>query len=139
MKWYLAGRTRHIKNLRLVGDALRNKEEEVVSNWFYGEKFDDYESQLPLIQDLAVTIIHEVQESDIFVLISDEKGTDMFLELGVALGKSISKEIKIYIVGKHSKRSIMSLHPKCEHVADLGVVFKKEGIDMRDFIVPDLR
>jgi hypothetical protein len=62
----------------------------------------------------------------------------MFIELGVALAtKTKLKKIKIFIVGKYGKRSVMQNHPSIVHVNNIKEIFDKEGIDSKDFIVPN--
>jgi len=69
--------------------------------------------------------------ADVFVLISDEAGTDMFVELGIAIAQWMqNKKMRIYIVGKHNKRSLMHLHPAINHVNRIEEIFEKECPNM---------
>jgi len=87
---------------------------------------------------LSKEVVDSLLDADIFVLISDPEGTDMFIELGVCLAKSTtSKNIKIYIVGEHSKRSLMHLHPSIIHMDNMTEIFDREGIDHQEFQLPD--
>ena len=129
MKWYFASRTRHQEQLRNIADQLEQQGETITSRWLYIQKFESYDENRETIKQFAQDVVTQIQDADIFVLLSDAGGTDMFLELGVALGKHASGHpISIYIVGKHSKRSLMQLHPATRHVGSLGEVFEKEGI-----------
>ncbi len=64
---------------------------------------------------MAARIEREVKNCDIFILISDKAGTDMFVESGIA----IALKKKIYIVGKWNKRSLMHFHPNITRVDSL--------------------
>ncbi len=129
MKWYLASRTRHQTTLRALADKLTEVGEEVLSEWLYVEKFNSFENN-PEVTAFSERIVEQVLEADIFVLISDSEGTDMFVELGIAL--SNSKANKIYIVGEDSKRSLMQLHPAVFHVQDIQEVLENEDILLND-------
>ncbi len=127
MKWYFASRIRHKEALIKIADYLSTKGEIVVSDWLFTESLKPYHENLASVEQLAEGVVSSVLSTDIFVLISDPGGTDMFVELGLAL--SAQKKNKIYIVGEHSKRSLMQLHPHIIHTDDLKSVFAAEGID----------
>ena len=134
MKWYFASRVRH-KNLLLeVSKFLEDKGEVVVSDWIHQGSLKPYDLNLSKVQPFSREVAKNILEADIFVLISDAEGTDMFIELGIALAKNtITQNNKIYAVGEHSKRSLMQLHPAIIHVPTLVELFKKEKIE-GDFI-----
>lgn len=137
MKWYFAARVRHKEKLVEVFDCLKNKGEEVVSDWVYQKSLKPYSENLEEVQKLATNITEAIKETDIFVLISDLEGTDMFVELGICLARDAGR-VKIYIIGEHSKRSLMQLHLAITHVADLKELFEKEKIDYQDLPTLDL-
>lgn len=64
---------------------------------------------------MAKKIEKEIKKCDTFILISDRAGTDMFVELGIAIG--LRK--KVYVVGGHNKRSLMHFHPHVHHIEGL--------------------
>lgn len=135
MKWYFASRTRHQKALRKVVQFLEDKDEKVTSEWLHNEILDvSYVDNLEETQSFAKEITSSLLETDVFVMISDAAGTDMFIELGVCLG--LGK--KTYIVGEHSKRSLMQLHPKIKHKNTIKDVLEAEGIACSDFVEPVL-
>ncbi len=139
MNWYFASRTRHQVALATLSKQLENKGEGIKSTWVYGtETLLPYSENIEKSKKIAVMDIKGVVESDVFVLISDPAGTDMFAELGAALGKDASSpgSIRIYIVGEHSKRSLIQLHPAIVHAPTLKDVFAKEGINYANFTFP---
>ncbi len=133
MKWYFASRVRHQQKIVDVANFLDGIGEKVVSNWIKGRSLKPYDQNLKEVQLLAEEVVRSIMDSDIFVLISDPEGTDMFVELGICLNR---EEARIYIVGKHSRRSLMQLHPRIKHVDTLKEVFDLENIDSEDFNVP---
>lgn len=140
MKWYFASRTRHQELLHAFAQLLEIQGETVVSEWLGIEKFTSYEDELERVQDFADTITKQVLDADIFVLISDAAGTDMFIELGIALGQHAQgKPFRIYIVGEHAKRSLMQLHPALIHIESLEELLEKENISINGEEVPSLK
>ncbi len=137
MKWYFAARVRHKEKLIEVFDCLKSKGEEVISDWVYQGSLKPYHENLSEVQNLATSVTKAIKETDIFVLISDPAGTDMFIELGICLARD-PESVRIYIVGEYSKRSLMQLHPAITHVADLKELFEKEKIDCSNLPILDL-
>ena len=124
---------RHQQKIIDVANFLDGKVEKVVSNWINKKSLKPYDQNLKEVQLLAEEVVQSILDSDIFVLISDPEGTDMFVELGICLNNA---EARIYIVGKHSKRSLMQLHPRIKHVSTLKEVFDSENIDSKDYDAP---
>jgi hypothetical protein len=133
MKWYIASRVRHKERLIQIADILKSEGEVVTSDWIYHDFVKPYEKNLVTVQNFAEDVVKGITDSDIFILISDPEGTDMFIELGIALSAGVRK---LYIVGQHSKRSLMQLHPNITHVEKIQDILNKEGIGCR---IPELK
>jgi len=139
MKWYFASRMRHKENLAKVVRQLELQGESVTSGWVHEGSLKPYYENLEKVQEMAQGVVSSVLEADIFVLISDAEGTDMFIELGICLAKNkiTPDSVKIYIIGEHSKRSLMQLHPSIKHLRDIEELFKEEKIERGDFVFPN--
>jgi len=120
MKWYFASRTRHQETISKIYQTLRNKGHTVVFDWTQLKIVKPYEEHS--CKAIAEDISTSIPNADIFVLISDAAGTDMFVELGIAL----AHKKKIYVVGEHNKRSLMHFHPSIIHVDTIKEVLDKE-------------
>jgi hypothetical protein len=138
MKWYFASRVRHTEKLIQVCKFLESQNHEIGSTWVYGKSLKPYHENVAEVQKVGTENSLEILKSDIFVMISDPEGTDMFVELGIALGKNITGlgVPKIYIVGEYSKRSLMQLHPAVIHVDTLNQVFAYENVNFSSFEIP---
>ena len=138
MKWYFASRTKHQQKVAELSRFLVKAGEMVLSDWVYAEPLQPYEENMDKALALSREVVKSILNTNIFVLISDPEGTDMFAELGIALAKNeVSHNARIYIVGKHSKRSLMQLHPSIIHVPDIQNIFEKEGIKAEKFNFPN--
>ncbi len=136
MKWYFASRTRHQAKLKTLCDFLKSKGEVITSDWIYtdAQTLMPYTEHLVETQNLSERIVKSILECDNFVLISDPEGTDMFIELGIALGRTISNTPSIYIIGKYAKRSLMQLHPSIVHLETMEELFKKYEIEHEEYL-----
>jgi hypothetical protein len=138
MKWYFASRMRHQEKIKIIATFLEEKGETFVSDWVYQPSLKPYTENNNEVQTNSSEVVRSVQDADIFVMISDKEGTDMFIELGIALGKHVTtKNNRLYIVGEHAKRSLMQLHPAIIHVKDVSELFSKEGIATTGVALPD--
>lgn len=137
MKWYFASRVKHQQKILEVSRFLETIGETVVSDWIYKGSLKPYIDHLSEVRDFSEEVLRSILATDIFVLVSDPDGTDMFVELGICLAnKTLTSKVRIYIVGEHSKRSIMQLHPSITHVKDLKEVFDIEKINSIKFAFP---
>ena len=128
---------KHRSKISDISKFLRKRGEMVISEWIYKDSLKPYEENISKIQPFSEEVVSSLLDTDIFVLISDPEGTDMFIELGVCLAKiTLQKNIKIYIVGKYSKRSLMQLHPSITHVKNIEELFNYEKINLDGFKVP---
>ncbi|MDB4984455.1 MAG: hypothetical protein JWM20_634 [Patescibacteria group bacterium] len=135
MKWYFASRVRHTENLVKASEFLVSQGQEIVSTWIYGKSLKPYHEHVQEAQQVGSENLQAILETDIFVLISDAEGTDMFVELGAALACATERpgSIRIYNVGEYSKRSLMQVHPAIIHVSSMEDVFVNEGINISEF------
>lgn len=118
MKFYFASRYRHREKLLKVKEQLEAHKHRVVSSWLTVDSLRPYDERSKECRAMAARIEREIKSCDIFILISDKAGTDMFIESGIAI--ALKKEI--YVIGKWGKRSLMHFHPKIKHVATLSEI-----------------
>ena len=84
MKWYFAARMRHQSMLCDVAEKLQQQKEEILSSWLWRDSLKPYADHKEAAAAAAAQEVQEICDSNIFVLMSDQEGTDMFVELGVA-------------------------------------------------------
>ena len=131
MKWYIASRFKHRDKVRSIIKSLENKGHTFVYDWTNIEDLSPFRENSERCKKIAEEISSALRDVDVFILISDSGGTDMFIELGIVISNWITKKnIRIYVVGKHNKRSLMQLHPAVIHVDSIKDVFSKEKLDI---------
>lgn len=111
MKWYIASRMRHKKEIELLQVTLEKHGQEIVFKWTDQPSFKPYDRHLHECQYLAGQIDEAIRKTDIFILLGDAAGTDMFIELGIFLGHK-KQGAKAYVIGPHNRRSLMHHHPQ---------------------------
>lgn len=127
MKWYLASRIRHKKFIDKTVDLLKNHDHEVVYEWSKLGSLKPYKENINKASLLAKEISLSLRDVDIFVLIADEGGTDMFIELGIAIARWLDNaNVRIYAVGKFNDKSLMHFHPAIKRVNKINDVFALE-------------
>jgi len=127
MKWYFASRTRYREMINKIIKTLESRGETVAFNWTELGQLEPYSANQERCREIAEQVNRAINQTDIFVLISDSEGTDMFVELGIALNQwQLDKKIRIYVVGEYNQRSLMHFHPAIKHFDDIKEVFKLE-------------
>jgi hypothetical protein len=127
MKWYFASRMRHKEAIDKIVNFLKTKNHEVAYEWSKLGSLKPYNENPDKSSSVANDISLSLKDVDIFVLITDEAGTDMFIELGIVIGRWLdNNKTKIYAVGKFNDRSLMHFHPAIKRVDKLSDIFSKE-------------
>jgi hypothetical protein len=115
-KWYLASRTKHRNKVKSIIKMLRFLGDDVSYDWTQLQDLYPIFKHKELCNKIAGKISHAISKTDVFVLISDQAGTDMYVELGIAISSaSRTKKPVIYAIGKQNKRSLMQNHPLIIH------------------------
>ncbi|MEZ4103576.1 MAG: hypothetical protein R3B55_03455 [Candidatus Paceibacterota bacterium] len=126
MKFYFASRFKKKNELLRLRDSLEKEKHKVISSWIDAPSLKPYSDNKKKCSLMAKKIESEIKKCDVFVLLSDKSGTDMFVELGIAA--ALKK--KIYIIGKHNQRSLMHFHPLFKHVDSVEKLFEMLHINI---------
>lgn len=127
MKWYIASRLRHKNNIEKILSILKTAGHKVVFDWTKVELFKPYLNNSEKCSQVAQQISESLTNVEVFVLLTDESGTDMFIELGIVLNEwQKNSNIEIYAVGKYNTSSLMHFHPAIKRVDSLEEVLKEE-------------
>lgn len=133
MKFYIASRTKNREVVKEFQNLLESKGHEISYKWTdkISPEIFPYEKNQEISQKHAEEIAKAIlYKTDIFILISDAEGTDMYLEMGIAIASHLTKNKprKIYSVGKYNKRSLMQNHPSIIHKNSLEEVLAYEQL-----------
>ena len=84
MKWYFASRQRHRDRIKEITKLLEENNQDIVSDWINFPSLYPYHENAEECRKIAEKIGNSIRNIDVFVLISDAGGTDMFIEIGRA-------------------------------------------------------
>ena len=123
MEWYFSSRTIHRESIKKIGEILKKHGHEVSFEWTDFDKLESFDKTYELSEKIRNGIIN----SEIFVMISDKEGTDMYVELGIAIQnyKKMGNP-KIYSIGRYNKRSLMLNHESIKHFKTIEKFFHDE-------------
>ena len=127
MRWYFSSRTRHEKQINYLINFLSKHKHEISFDWTSLGPLKLYEENKGPCLRASEEVSESIKDSDIFVMISDKEGTDMLIELGLAIGNNMEKHLpRVYVVGDYNQRSLMHHHPSIKHVKSIEDVFQRE-------------
>lgn len=129
MKWYIASRQKNKELVKSIIKKINSLGHEVSFDWTEYPDLSPFENNPIECKKISDSISKELLNTDVFVMLGDEGGTDMLIELGIVLGRqNDTKKVHIYVVGKNNKRSLMHHHPSITHVDNIEDVFRAEGL-----------
>ncbi|MDD5710711.1 MAG: hypothetical protein PHV43_01245 [Candidatus Colwellbacteria bacterium] len=112
MKFYIAARFGLKDEVRGIYKTLQEKGHEIVADWTEHKPIKPYEENKDLARDYSIEDVDAASNCDVFVLISSDAGTGMYVELGAAISNNIkSGKPKIYVVGDNTDRAMFYFHP----------------------------
>lgn len=119
MKFYIASRFDKRDEVKKLQKVLADNGHEIVGDWTDHKPIKPYDKNQDMAKEYATDDINGVKNADVFIILSDEAGTGMYVELGAAITSNILKgKPKIYAVGEHNSRSMFYFHPSVVRLPD---------------------
>lgn len=113
MDFYISARTREISRVRMMYSLLEERGHSISYDWTqrYGKIKRPYIENPSEVRKLSQDVLEGIKNSDVFILLIDKNGTDMYSELASALSFNLdnSKPL-IYIIGERDSPSIFSFN-----------------------------
>lgn len=126
MKFYVAARFGLKDRVREIYQMLRDKGHEITADWTLHRPIKPYENNPEISQEYSREDVNGARLSDVFLLLSDEAGTGMYVELGVAILSHMERgRPKIYVVGPETSRSMFYFHPAVNRRRTIEEVFEE--------------
>ena len=121
MKFYIASRTARADDVLALKALLINRGHDVY-DWtmFASIKRPYIEHE---VASIAKEELEAIKHADIFILLGDEGGTGMYVELGYAL----ATDSKVYCVGKHNDVTVFQYLPQVNRVETIEEVLSNLG------------
>lgn len=126
MKIYIAARFDKKEEVRGLQKMLSEKGHEISADWTLHKPIKPYDQNQEIAASYAIEDVDGVKDCDVFILLTDEAGTGMYVELGVAILSHLqSGKPKIYAVGERISRSMFYFHPSVNRRENIGQVLKE--------------
>lgn len=95
----------------------------MVGDWTTHIPIKPYHEHADLAQTYSIEDVNAVKGCEVFCLLSDEAGTGMYVELGVAiLSNMLRAKPGVYVIGEQNTRAMFYFHPavkKRESIEDV--------------------
>ena len=126
MKFYIASRTAQKEEVRSMYETLKEKGHTLTFDWTSFPLLRPYEEHQNQSRELSVEQIEAIKDADVFLLRTDSAGTDMYIELGVAISSQITYgKPDIYVLGDHNTQSMFYFHPTVKRRKNLDQVLEE--------------
>jgi hypothetical protein len=120
VKVYVAGRSAIRDGVEDAIKKLISAGFEITFDWTKYPRMV-YKDDPELAQKYSLLELEAISVCDAFILISDEEGRGMYVEMGYALALDKS----IYVIGKHNTKPIFMYHPAIIKMDKIEEVIKK--------------
>ena len=112
MKIYVATRFGRKDEVKKIYKKLIDNGHEISADWTVHQNMRPYENNERISEEYAIKDIEGVKNCEAFILLSDEGGQGMFVELGTAiLSNLLYGRPKIFVVGEHNSNCLFFFHP----------------------------
>lgn len=111
-KVYIAARFGKKDEVKRIQKLFSEKGYETVGDWTSHKPIKPYDENQEMARQYALEDIEAAAHSDVFVLLSDDAGTGMYIELGAAISNNLKfGKPWVYVVGDYTERSMFYFHP----------------------------
>ena len=128
MKIYLAARFNKKQEVRDLYERFKKLGYEIAADWTLHKPIKPYENNPKTAREYSLEDIDAVKNCDVFILITDEAGTGMYVELGAAISSNLEHgKPKIYVIGEYTSRSMFYFHPSVNRRKTIDEVLEEIG------------
>lgn len=129
MRFYIASRLKDKNRVEIIHNELIARGHTFTSEWVKEGNLTPYENYPEEAKRLAIQCSKAIDNCDVFILISDENGSGMYIELGMALERAKNSEYpKIFVIGEYNNSCVFFFHSLIKRVTTFEDVFKELGI-----------
>lgn len=120
---YISGRSTVRDGVESAIKTLRDSGFEITFDW---TKFPRiiYKDEPERAKEYSLIELAAIDSADVFILISDEAGTGMYVEMGYAIAKGKS----IYVVGEWNTKPMFMYHPHVIKLKTIEAVISKISV-----------
>lgn len=126
MKIYIAARFNKKQEVLSLHERFQKLGHEIVADWTLHKPIKPYENNPETAREYSIEDVDAARNCDIFILMTDESGTGMYVELGAAISSNLEHEKpKIYVIGEYTSRSMFYFHPSVNRRKNIDEVLRE--------------
>jgi len=126
MKIYIAARFDKKQEIQNLHKRLQKLGHEITDDWTLHKQAKPYNKNMDISRKYSVEGINAARNCDVFIILSDEAGTGMYVELGAAISSNLEHgKPNIYVVGGYTSRSMFYFHPSINRRKTIDEVLKE--------------
>ena len=112
MRFYVSSRVKSMDKVRAAFKLIKERGHEITEDWTAHPEMKPFNENLDLAAKCSVRDVDGVRNSDVYILLTEEGGTGMYVELGFAIAFNLEKgKPDIYVIGEHTSKTMFSYHP----------------------------
>jgi hypothetical protein len=119
MKLYIAGKLGEEGSVQELMDYFRGLGHEITFDWTKTPHLKPFEENIEASIKCAMEEVRGVQAAELMILLYSDRGTGMFIELGVALGNSIPV---LAVMGNNKAKTSFLYHPGVRMLPDINAL-----------------
>ena len=121
MKFYISSRTKEANQTKKIIQKLKSLGYSITLDWTKQTNLKPYNKNSKQSAIFSKRVTSAIKTCDSFILLTDQAGTGMHTELGIA----IAEKKKIFIIGKHSNTNVFFFHPNIKRLNSINNLFKE--------------
>ena len=121
MKFFVSGKFGTEEEAKATMRALQDAGHQITLDWTAFGDLRPYDQNSSASREAAIAETHGVREADVLVLMANDKGVGMYVELGIA----ISLGIPIRVITDMENLTIFFHHPLVRRVKSIGEVIRE--------------
>jgi hypothetical protein len=118
MKFFVSGKVGFEAEVQHVMNELTKNGHSITFDWTSVKHLKPYEKNASLSEKTAIKECQGIKDADVLIVLMNEKGIGLFVEIGIALGA----EIPIRVIKPEAMFSMFFFHPLVKVVQDLNEV-----------------
>ncbi len=121
MKFFVSGKVGVEGDVRAAMKVLRNAGHEITFDWTTIEHLRPYDENAAASREAAVKESRGVEDADVLIVLSHDRGVGMYVELGIAIGSGVP----VRVVTNVESWTMFFHHPLVKKVDNLEQILKE--------------
>jgi len=121
MKFFVSGKVGVEGDVRAAMKVLRDAGHEITFDWTTIDHLRPYDENAAASREAAVKESRGVEDADVLIVLSHDRGVGMYVELGIAIGSGVP----VRVVTNVESRTMFFHHPLVKKVDTIEQILKE--------------